>query len=573
MTVHAEIARRELRFEMQMHGIHWAQNALGVLACIDALGLSVDDAAARLASCPTPKGRGGRLSGRYQDCKVTLIDDSYNASPASMVAAFDSMTATAPTIMILSEMRELGDATATEHAALMPHINGLSPRLVIALGSAMHDALGGLDDAIATIAAPRYKSCGAEFSKMPLKMVTSSLSKDHLGRGHGAFAMPFVPVSKPHHHPKHHHKMEGTAMLPDLLVPLSDHFQPFNLFRYITFRTGGATITALLIALICGPAFIRWLKTHQTAGQPIRDDGPQSHLLTKIGTPTMGGLLILIAFAISTLLWMPLSNPYLWPVLLISLSFGAIGCLDDWMKLRKRSHNGMSARMKMLLQLVIAFFTTLIFIELSPEQLRYGVAVPFFKDTLFAMGIFYVPFAMMVIVGASNAVNLTDGLDGLAIVPVMIVAGCFALIAYLAGNYNFATYLQINFVPGTGDLAVMCGALIGAGLGFLWFNAPPARVFMGDTGSLALGGTLGAIAVATRHELVLAITGGLFVVETLSVILQVASFKLTGKRIFLMAPLHHHFEKKGWAEPTIVIRFWIIAVVLAVAGLSSLKLR
>jgi phospho-N-acetylmuramoyl-pentapeptide-transferase len=385
--------------------------------------------------------------------------------------------------------------------------------------------------------------------------------------------MPLVPVSKPHHHPKHHYKMEETTMLPDLLVPLSDHFQPFNLFRYITFRTGGATITALLIALICGPAFIRWLKTHQTAGQPIRDDGPQSHLLTKIGTPTMGGLLILIAFAISTLLWMPLSNPYLWPVLLISLSFGAIGSLDDWMKLRKRSHNGMSARMKMLLQLVIAFFTTLIFIELSPEQLRYGVAVPFFKDTLFAMGIFYVPFAMMVIVGASNAVNLTDGLDGLAIVPVMIVAGCFALIAYLAGNYNFATYLQINFVPGTGDLAVMCGALIGAGLGFLWFNAPPARVFMGDTGSLALGGTLGAIAVATRHELVLAITGGLFVVETLSVILQVASFKLTGKRIFLMAPLHHHFEKKGWAEPTIVIRFWIIAVVLAVAGLSSLKLR
>ena len=362
-------------------------------------------------------------------------------------------------------------------------------------------------------------------------------------------------------------------MLPDLLVPLSDHFQPFNLFRYITFRTGGATVTALLIALICGPAFIRWLKTHQIKGQPIRDDGPQSHLLTKIGTPTMGGLLILIAFAISTLLWMPLSNPYLWPVLLISLSFGAIGSLDDWMKLRKRSHNGMSARMKMLLQLVIAFFTTLIFIELSPEQLRYGVAVPFFKDTLLAMGMFYVPFAMMVIVGASNAVNLTDGLDGLAIVPVMIVAGCFALIAYLAGNYNFATYLQINFVPGTGDLAVMCGALIGAGLGFLWFNAPPARVFMGDTGSLALGGTLGAIAVATRHELVLAITGGLFVVETLSVILQVASFKLTGKRIFLMAPLHHHFEKKGWAEPTIVIRFWIIAVVLALAGLSSLKLR
>ena len=362
-------------------------------------------------------------------------------------------------------------------------------------------------------------------------------------------------------------------MLPDLLTPLADQFQPFNLFRYITFRTGGATITALLISLLCGPAFIRWLKKHQAEGQPIRDDGPQSHLLTKVGTPTMGGLLIMIAFVLSTLLWMPLSNNYLWPVLLVAVSFGAIGSVDDWMKLRRRSHHGMSARMKMGMQLSVGFAATLILVELSPEQLRYGVAVPFFKDTLISMGVLYVPFAMIVIVGASNAVNLTDGLDGLAIVPVMIVAGCFALIAYLAGNYNFATYLQINFVPGTGDLAVMCGSLIGAGLGFLWFNAPPARVFMGDTGSLALGGTLGAVSVATRHELVLAITGGLFVVEALSVILQVASFKLTGKRIFLMAPLHHHFEKKGWAEPTIVIRFWIIAVVLAVAGLSSLKLR
>jgi phospho-N-acetylmuramoyl-pentapeptide-transferase len=362
-------------------------------------------------------------------------------------------------------------------------------------------------------------------------------------------------------------------MLPDLLVPLADQFQAFNLFRYITFRTGSATITALIISLLCGPAFIRWLKTHQAEGQPIRDDGPESHLITKIGTPTMGGLLILIAFVVSTLLWMPLSNPYLWPVLLVVIAFGGIGSVDDWMKLRRRSHNGMSARMKMGMQLSVGFLATLAFVQLSPEALRYGVAVPFLKDTLISMGILYVPFAVMVIVGASNAVNLTDGLDGLAIVPVMIVAGCFALIAYLAGNYNFATYLQINYVPGTGDLAVMCGALIGAGLGFLWFNAPPARVFMGDTGSLALGGGLGAISVATRHELVLAITGGLFVVETVSVILQVASFKLTGKRIFLMAPLHHHFEKKGWAEPTIVIRFWIISVVLAVAGLSSLKLR
>ena len=318
---------------------------------------------------------------------------------------------------------------------------------------------------------------------------------------------------------------------------------------------------------------IRWLKTNQGEGQPIRDDGPESHLITKVGTPTMGGLLILGAFAMSTILWMPLSNPYLWPVLAIALSFGVIGSVDDWMKLRRRSHNGMSARMKLGLQLLVSFFVTLVLIELSPDQLRYGIAVPFLKDNLLTMGLLYVPFAMLVIVGSSNAVNLTDGLDGLAIVPVMIVAACFGLIAYLVGNSNFSAYLQINYVPGTGDLAVMCGALIGAGLGFLWFNAPPAKVFMGDTGSLALGGGLGAIAVATRHELVLAITGGLFVVETLSVILQVASFKLTGKRIFLMAPLHHHFERKGWAESTIVIRFWIIAVVLALAGLSSLKLR
>ena len=361
-------------------------------------------------------------------------------------------------------------------------------------------------------------------------------------------------------------------MLPDLLVPLSDEYQFFNLFRYITFRTGGATITALLISLLCGPAMIRWLKTHQAEGQPIRSDGPETHL-AKVGTPTMGGLLILAAFVLSTLLWMPLSNPYLWPVLTVAVTFGAVGSVDDWMKLRRRSRHGMSGRMKLVLQMLVAFVVTIVFVELSPANLRYGVAIPFLKDSLLPLGLLYVPFAMLVIVGASNAVNLTDGLDGLAIVPVMIVAGCFGLIAYLAGNVNLASYLQINYVPGTGDLAVMCGALLGAGLGFLWFNAPPARVFMGDTGSLALGGSLGAMSVATRHELVLAIVGGLFVVETLSVILQVASFKLTGKRIFLMAPLHHHFERKGWAESTIVIRFWIIAVVLALAGLSSLKLR
>ena len=332
-------------------------------------------------------------------------------------------------------------------------------------------------------------------------------------------------------------------------------------------------LTSLILALMFGDAFIRWLKSHQAEGQPIRSDGPESHILTKAGTPTMGGLLILACFILATLLWVPLKNPYLWPVLLVAASYGTIGAVDDWLKLKKRSSDGMSGRQKLLFQVVAAFLASLILIQLSPEALRYGVALPFVKDTLLYLGIFYVPFAILVIVGASNAVNLTDGLDGLAIVPVMIVATCFALIAYLSGNINFSNYLQIHYVPGTGDLATLCGALIGAGLGFLWFNAPPAKVFMGDTGSLALGGALGAVSVATRHELVLAIAGGLFVVETVSVILQVASFKLTGKRIFLMAPLHHHFEKKGWAESTIVIRFWIISVILALISLSTLKLR
>ena len=362
-------------------------------------------------------------------------------------------------------------------------------------------------------------------------------------------------------------------MLPDLFLPLAGEYQIFNLFRYITFRSGGAMLTSLILALMFGDAFIRWLKSHQAEGQPIRSDGPESHILTKAGTPTMGGLLILACFILSTLLWVPLQNPYLWPVLLIAASYGAIGAVDDWLKLKKRSSDGMSGRQKLLFQIVTAFLASLVFIQLSPDALRYGVALPFVKDTLLYLGIFYVPFAILVIVGASNAVNLTDGLDGLAIVPVMIVAACFALIAYLSGNINFSSYLQIHYVPGTGDLATLCGALIGAGLGFLWFNAPPAKVFMGDTGSLALGGALGAVSVATRHEIVLAIAGGLFVVETVSVILQVASFKLTGKRIFLMAPLHHHFEKKGWAESTIVIRFWIISVILALISLSTLKLR
>ena len=362
-------------------------------------------------------------------------------------------------------------------------------------------------------------------------------------------------------------------MLPDLLVPYADYFQPFNLFRYLSFRTGGAVMTALIISFLFGQRMITWLKSLQGEGQPIRDDGPESHIIAKKGTPTMGGLLILIAFGVSSLLWVPFSSAYLWPVLFVALSFGAIGFADDYIKLTKRSPNGLSGRKKLAFQLLSAFIVSMIFVELAPDELRYGLAIPSIKDIVISLGIFYIPFAMFVIVGASNAVNLTDGLDGLAIVPVIITALSFGLIAYLVGNANFANYLQLHYVPGTGELAVLCGALIGAGLGFLWYNAPPASVFMGDTGSLALGGGLGAISVATRHELVLAIIGGLFVLETVSVIVQVASFKLTGKRVFAMAPLHHHFEKKGWPESTIVIRFWIISVILALIGLATLKLR
>ena len=362
-------------------------------------------------------------------------------------------------------------------------------------------------------------------------------------------------------------------MLPDLLVPYADQFQPFNLFRYLTFRTGGALMTALIISFLFGNRMIAWLKSLQGEGQPIREDGPESHIVAKKGTPTMGGLLILIAFGVSSLLWVPFSSAYLWPVLFLALAFGAIGFADDFMKLRRRSSNGLSGRLKLLFQLLAAFAVTLVFVEISPDNLRYGLAIPSMKDVVLPLGLAYVPFAMLVMVGASNAVNLTDGLDGLAIVPVIICALSFALIAYLVGNSFFADYLQIHYVPGTGEMAVICGALVGAGLGFLWYNAPPASVFMGDTGSLALGGALGAISVATRHELVLAVIGGLFVLETISVIVQVVSFKLTGKRVFAMAPLHHHFEKKGWAESTIVIRFWIISVILALIGLATLKLR
>lgn len=362
-------------------------------------------------------------------------------------------------------------------------------------------------------------------------------------------------------------------MLYHLLVPLADDVSFFNVFRYITFRSGAAVITALIICFVLGPTIIAWLKRRQREGQPIREDGPAGHLLTKQGTPTMGGFLILLAIAISTLLWADLTNGFVWAVLAITCGFGLVGFADDYLKLTRRSSNGLPGRIKLIAQVIIGSGVTLWIMHLSPEATSTHLAVPFLKDILINLSWFFVPFAVFVMVGASNAVNLTDGLDGLAIVPVMIAAGCFALIAYLVGNAVFAEYLQLHSVPGSGELAVFCGALVGASLGFLWFNAPPAMVFMGDTGSLSCGGALGGIAVVTKHELVLAIIGGLFVLETVSVIVQVASFKMTGRRVFRMAPLHHHFEQKGWAEPTIVIRFWIIASVLALVGLSTLKLR
>ena len=361
-------------------------------------------------------------------------------------------------------------------------------------------------------------------------------------------------------------------MFYNLLVPLADSFAPFNVFRYITFRSGGAVMTALLIAFLFGESVIGWLKSKQPE-PPIRADTPERHALTKKGTPTMGGVLILLSLGISTLLWADLRNGYVWAVLTVTLGFGAVGFYDDYLKLTKKNSKGLAGRWKLVFQTLISLLATVWIVYLTREPLSTQVAVPFFKDLLLDFGLFFIPFAMFVMVGSSNAVNLTDGLDGLAIVPVMIAAGCFAAFAYVAGNAIFANYLLIHHVPGAGELAVVCAAIVGASLGFLWFNAPPAMVFMGDTGSLSMGGALGAVAVVTKNEFTLAIVGGLFVVEAVSVIVQVASFKLTGKRIFLMAPLHHHFEKMGWAEPTIVIRFWIIASILALAGLATLKLR
>ncbi|MDZ4095970.1 MAG: phospho-N-acetylmuramoyl-pentapeptide-transferase [Paracoccaceae bacterium] len=356
------------------------------------------------------------------------------------------------------------------------------------------------------------------------------------------------------------------------LTQFSDGGDFFNLFRYITFRAGAAFATSLVFGFIFGQPLINLLRRKQGKGQPIRDDGPASHF-AKAGTPTMGGLLILSALLFSTLLWARLDSPYVWIVLLVTFAFGLIGFADDYAKVTRQTTKGVSSRVRFCLGLLIAGLAAYAAARFHPEALTNQLALPFFKNALIDLGWFFVPFGMIVIVGAANAVNLTDGLDGLAIMPVMIAAGTLGVIAYVVGNFNFTEYLGVHFVPGTGELLIFAAALFGGGLGFLWYNAPPAAVFMGDTGSLALGGALGAIAVCTKHEIVLAIVGGLFVVEAMSVIIQVLYFKRTGRRVFLMAPIHHHFEKKGWAEPQIVIRFWIISLILAMIGLATLKVR
>lgn len=361
-------------------------------------------------------------------------------------------------------------------------------------------------------------------------------------------------------------------MLYNLLTPLAGQSLFFNLFSYITFRTGGAIMTSLVICFLIAPKLISTLRSWKKQGQPIRADGPETHF-KKAGTPTMGGLMILISMTISTLLWADLTNVYVWYALLVMVGYGAIGFADDYLKLTKKNPKGLSGKLKIVAQIVIGLVVTIGIMNASPDAISTHVAPPFIKNFFINLSWFFIPWSLFVMIGASNAVNLTDGLDGLAIVPVAIATACFGLICYLVGRVDYSAYLYIAHVPGAAELAILCGALIGGAMGFLWYNAPPAAIFMGDTGSLAMGGFLGVISIITKHEIVLAIIGGLFVLETVSVIVQVASFKLTGKRVFAMAPLHHHFEKKGWSEPTVVIRFWIIAVILALIGLATLKLR
>ena len=361
-------------------------------------------------------------------------------------------------------------------------------------------------------------------------------------------------------------------MLFEFLTSLIDQYSFLNVFKYLTFRTGLSVVTSLVIVFIIGGPLIKLFSEKMITG-PIRQDGPIDHIIKKSGTPTMGGVIIIIGILSSTLLWADLSNIYVWTLIFVCLALGILGLIDDILKIKFRNSRGLKSSYKFLGQIIISIITLAILINYSSHEFLFNLYFPFFKNLIWDMGLFFTIFGIFVIIGASNAVNLTDGLDGLATVPVMLVALSFTLIAYVVGNTIFSEYLQIQYIPDVGELSIFCGSVVGACLGFLWYNAPPAKIFMGDTGSLSLGGSLAAIAIIVKHEIVLAIIGGLFVLETVSVIIQVASFKLTGKRIFKMAPIHHHFEKKGWAESTIVIRFWIIAIILALVGLATLKLR
>jgi len=361
-------------------------------------------------------------------------------------------------------------------------------------------------------------------------------------------------------------------LLYNFLILLVEEFSALNVFRYLTFRTGLSVMSSMLIVFIIGGPFIKFIQSHKITG-PIREDGPIDHIVKKTGTPTMGGILILIGILFGTLLWADLKNLYIWVLLLVVTSFGLLGAFDDYLKIKHNNSRGISSGMKIFFQIILSLIAVTLLIKFGNNEHLENLYFPFFKNLGFHLGLFFIPFAIFIIVGSSNAVNLTDGLDGLATVPVMLVALSFTLICYIVGNTVFSEYLQIPYIANVGEASIFCGSIVGSCLGFLWFNAPPAKIFMGDTGSLSLGGSLGAVSIITKHEIVLGIIGGLFVLETVSVIIQVISFKLTGKRVFMMAPLHHHFEKKGWAESTVVIRFWIISIILALIGLATLKLR
>ena len=361
-------------------------------------------------------------------------------------------------------------------------------------------------------------------------------------------------------------------MLYNFLISLVDQFSALNVFRYLTFRTGLSVMSSMIIVFLIGDTFIKFIQNHKITG-PIREDGPIDHIVKKVGTPTMGGFLILIGILFGTLLWADLKNPYIWVLLFVATSFGILGFIDDYLKIKQKNSRGISSLTKLVCQIILSLIAVFLLLKFGDSEHLKNLYFPFFKNLVFHLGLFFIPFAIFIIVGSSNAVNLTDGLDGLATVPVMLVALSFTLICYVTGNTVFSEYLHIPYIINVGEAAIFCGAIVGSCLGFLWFNAPPAKIFMGDTGSLSLGGSLGAVSIISKHEIVLGIIGGLFVLETVSVIIQVVSFKLTGKRVFMMAPLHHHFEKKGWAESTVVIRFWIISIILALIGLATLKLR